>query len=178
MPLLAAVQAAFLFSPEDEPGLEVTLACRRPLAWTMLERLAWLFVLQGSVALIGSGIAARSTGENLGVAIARWLAPLLVLVGIALCLTLITRLPMMSLGLVVILWSGLMLASEQLIKLWPFLWPIGLYLQPDQPDFWLNRIFLILIGLGLIRLAVTHFIRDEERVLLGGRSKSTSASQE
>ena len=58
VPLLAAVQAAFLFSPEDEPGLEVTLACRRPLAWTMLERLTWLLVLQGSVALIGSGIAA------------------------------------------------------------------------------------------------------------------------
>ena len=71
-----------------------------------------------------------------------------------------------------------MLASEQLIRVWPFLWPIGLYLQPDQPDFWLNRIFLILIGLWLIRLAVTYFIRDEERVLLGGRSKSTSASQE
>jgi pimeloyl-ACP methyl ester carboxylesterase len=178
VPLLAAVQAAFLFSPEDEPGLEVTLACRRPLAWMMLERLTWLLALQGSVALIGGAIAAGALGENLGVAIARWLAPLLVLVGIALCLTLITRLPMMSLGLVVILWSGLMLASEQLIKLWPFLWPIGLYLQPDQSDFWLNRILLILIGLGLLRLAVTHFIRDEERLLLGGRGTSTAVRQE
>jgi pimeloyl-ACP methyl ester carboxylesterase len=174
VPLLAAVQAAFLFSPEDEPGLEVTLACRRPLAWTILERLMWLLLAQGSVALIGSSIAVELTGENFGVAIARWLAPLLVLVGIALCLTLMTRLPMMSLGLVVILWSGLMLASEQLIGVWPFLWPIGLYLQPEQPDYWPNRIFLILIGLWLIRLAVTYFIRDEERVLLGGRSKSRS----
>jgi pimeloyl-ACP methyl ester carboxylesterase len=177
VPLLAAVQAAFLFSPEDEPGLEVTLACRRPLAWTMLERLTWLFVLQGSVALIGSSIAARVTGESVGVTLARWLAPLLVLVGIALCLTLMTRLPMMSIGLVVILWSGLMLASEQLVGVWPFLWPIGLYLQPEQPDFWLNRLCLILIGLWLIRLAVTYFIRDEERVLLGGRSQSRSGSR-
>lgn len=174
VPLLAAVQAAFLFSPEDEPGLEVTLACRRPLAWTMLERLVWLFVLQGSVALIGSAVAVGLTGENFVGAVARWLAPLLVLVGIALCLTLMTRQPMMSIGLIVILWSGLMLASEQLIKPWPFLWPIGLYLQPDQPDYWPNRIFLILIGLWLIRLAVTYFIRDEERVLLGGRGKAKS----
>jgi pimeloyl-ACP methyl ester carboxylesterase len=174
VPLLAAVQAAFLFSPEDEPGLEVTLACRRPLAWTMLERLLWLLLAQGSIALIGSSLAAGLTGESLGVVIARWLAPLLVLVGIAVCLTLMTRLPMMSLGLVVILWSGLMLASEQLIRVWPFLWPIGLYLQPEQPDFWLNRLCLTLIGLWLIRLAVTTFIRDEERVLLGGRSKSKS----
>jgi len=174
VPLLAAVQAAFLFSPEDEPGLEVTLACRRPLAWIMLERLVWLFVLQGSVALIGSAIAAGLTGESIGVAIARWLAPLLVLVGIALCLTLMTRQPMMGIGLVVILWSGLMLASEQLIGMWPFLWPIGLYLQPDRPDYWPNRVFLILIGLWFIRLAVTYFIRDEERVLLGGRGKAKS----
>jgi hypothetical protein len=31
---------------------------------------------------------------------------------------------------------------------------------------------LILLGLWLIRLALTYFISDEERVLLGGRSKS------
>jgi hypothetical protein len=172
VPLLAALQAAFLFSPEDEPGLEVTLACRRPLAWTMLERLLWLFVLQGCVGTIGCTVAAGVTGESIGVALTRWIAPLIVLVGIAMCLTLLTRQPMMSIGLIVILWSGLMLASDQLIGPWPFLWPIGLYLQPDQPDYSSNRIFLILIGLWLIRLAVTHFIRDEERVLLGGRGNS------
>ena len=172
VPLLAAVQAAFLFSPEDESALEVTLACRRPLAWTMLERLAWLFVLQGSIALIGSAVATGLTGENLVVAMARWLAPLLVFVGIALCLTLLTRQPAMSIGLLIVVWCGLMLASEQLIKLWPFLWPIGVYLQPDQPDYALNRIFLILLGLWLIRMALTYFIRDDERVLLGGRNKA------
>jgi pimeloyl-ACP methyl ester carboxylesterase len=172
VPLLAAVQAAFLFSPEDEPGLEVTLACWRPLAWTMFERLTWLFVLQGSVALIGSAVAVGVTGESFSEATARWLAPLLVLVGSAMCLTLMTRLPMMSIGLVIILWCGLMLASEQLIGMWPFLWPIGLYLQPEQLDYWPNRIFLILLGLWLIQLATTYFIRDEERVLLGGRSKA------
>ena len=42
VPLLAGVQAAFLFSPEDEPGLEVTLACRRPLAWTTLVTPSWM----------------------------------------------------------------------------------------------------------------------------------------
>jgi hypothetical protein len=103
---------------------------------------------------------------------ARWLAPLLVFVGIALCLTLLTRQPAMSIGLLIVVWCGLMLASEQLIKLWPFLWPIGVYLQPDQPDYALNRIFLILLGLWLIRMALTYFIRDDERVLLGGRNKA------
>ncbi|NTU65903.1 MAG: hypothetical protein HGB05_21480, partial [Chloroflexi bacterium] len=172
VPLLAAVQAAFLFSPEDEPALEVTLASRRPIAWTMLERLAWLFALQGSVALIGSAVAAGMTGESLDVAVIRWLAPLTIFVGLALCLTLLTRQPALSIGLLIVVWCGLMLASEQLIALWPFLWPIGVYLQPDRPDYALNRLFLILLGLWLIRLALTYFIRDEERVLLGSRSKT------
>jgi pimeloyl-ACP methyl ester carboxylesterase len=172
VPLLAAVQAAFLFSPEDEPALEVTLASRRPIAWTMLERLGWLFALQGSVALIGSAVAAGLTGESLIVGVMRWLAPMLIFVGLALCLTLLTRQPAISIGLLIVVWCGLLLGSEQLIKLWPFLWPIGVYLQPDQPVYALNRFFLILLGLWLIRLALTYFIRDEERVLLGGRSKA------
>jgi hypothetical protein len=172
VPLLAAVQAAFLFSPEDEPALEVTLASRRPIAWTMLERLAWLFALQGSVALIGSAAAAGMTGESLDVAVIRWLAPLTIFVGLAVCLTLLTRQPALSIGLLIVVWCGLILASEQLIALWPFLWPIGVYLQPDRPDYALNRLFLILLGLWLIRLALTYFIRDEERVLLGSRSKT------
>jgi pimeloyl-ACP methyl ester carboxylesterase len=172
VPLLAAVQAAFLFSPEDEPALEVTLASRRPIAWTMVERLAWLFALQGSVALIGSVVAAGITGESLDVAVIRWLAPLTIFVGLALCLTLLTRQPAISIGLLIVVWCGLLLGSEQLIKLWPFLWPIGVYLQPDQPVYALNRLFLILVGLWLIRLALTYFIRDEERVLLGSRIKS------
>jgi hypothetical protein len=172
VPLLGAVQAAFLFSPEDDPALEATLAARRPIAWTMLERLAWLFALQGSVALIGSAAAARLTGESLSVAVIHWLAPLLIFVGLAVCLTLLTRQPAMSIGLLIVVWCGLMLASEQLIASWPFLWPIDVYLQPDRPDYALNRLFLILLGLWLIRLALTYFIRDEERVLLSGRIKS------
>ena len=173
VPLLATMQAAFLFSPEDEPALEVTLACRRPIAWTMLERLAWLFALQGGIALIGSAVAAGMTGESLSVAVARWLAPLLIFVGLALCLTLLTRQPAMSIGLVIVIWCGLMLANEQLIASWPFLWPIDVYLQPARSNYALNRVFVILLGLWLMGLALTTFTRDEERVLLGGRRKST-----
>ncbi|CAG0932479.1 Tripeptidyl aminopeptidase [Thermoflexales bacterium] len=172
VPLLAGVHAAFLFSPEDEPGLEVTLACPRPLAWTILERLAWLLALQGGLAVIGSVVMLNVTGETLSVTLSRWIVPLLFFVGLGVCLTLMTRQAVMSVGLITVLWCGLMLASEVLVKQWPFLWPLALYLQPDQPDYGPNRIFLILIGLWLIRLAATYFIRDEERVLLGRRGKS------
>ena len=179
VPLLAGVQAALLFSPEDEPGLEVTLACPRPLAWTILERVAWLVALQGSVALISTAVVGHLTGESVIVGVSRWLGPLLVLTGLGLCLTLMTRQAVPGVGLVMILWSGLMLASDQITKRWPFLWPMSLYLQPDQPDYWLSRVFFALLGLMLIRLAVTHFIRAEERLLLGrGLRQAAGASEE
>jgi hypothetical protein len=178
VPLLAGVHAAFLFSPEDEPGLEVTLACPRPLAWTILERLAWLFALQGSVALIGSVVIAMSHEETFAVILSRWIAPLLVFVGLGLCLTLMTRQAVVSVGLIVVLWCGLMLASDALVRQWPFLWPMGLYLQPAETNYWLNRLFLSLCGLALLRLALTYFIRDDERVLLGSSRRKRSTHQE
>jgi pimeloyl-ACP methyl ester carboxylesterase len=166
-PLIAALHAASIFSPDDEPALEVTLACPRPMAWTLLERVGVLLALHGGVALAGSIVIAGTAGESAAVAIARWLAPMLVLVGLSVCLTLITRQALSSAGMVVLLWFGLSTASETVVTRWPFLWPIGLYLQPDNVDFALNRAFLVLIGLGLFALAATHLLRDEERVLIG-----------
>jgi pimeloyl-ACP methyl ester carboxylesterase len=178
VPLLAGVHAAFLFSPEDEPGLEVTLACSRPLAWTIFERLIWLVVWQGGVALTGSVVIVNTTGETLLVTMARWIAPLLFFVGLGLCLTLMTRQAVMSVGLIVVLWCGLMLASDVLVRQWPFLWPLGLYLQPAETYFWLNRLFLSLCGLALMRLALTYFIRDDERMLLGSVRRKRSIVKE
>jgi hypothetical protein len=167
VPLLAGVQAAFLLSPEDEPGLEVTLACPRPITWTIVERLMWLLALQGGVALIGSAGLAWYTHESVSVMIARWLAPLLLFTGLGLCLTLISRQIIFSVGLTVLLWCGLMLASEYITRSWPWLWPLSVYAQPDLADFWLNRLWVALCGLALMRFAAVNLVRDPERVLLG-----------
>jgi pimeloyl-ACP methyl ester carboxylesterase len=171
VPLLAGIHAAILFSPEDESALEITLASPRPLAWTILERVSLALLLHGGVALAGTFFAISLTHESLIVAIARWLAPLLICMGLGVCLTLIFRQMVMSIGLNILLWFGLLMASETLVNTWPYLWPIGLYLQPDRSDFALNRVWLILIGLGLIALASTNLIRDHERLLIG-KSKS------
>ena len=167
VPLLAGVQAAFLFSPEDESDLEVTLACPRPITWTIAERLVWLLALQGGVALIGSVALMAQTGESVSIVSARWLSPLLFFVGLGLCLTLISRQIIFSVGLTVLLWCGLMLASEYITRMWPWLWPLSVYAQPDLADFWLNRVWVTLCGLALMRFAAVNLVRDPERVLLG-----------
>lgn len=173
VPLLAGVQAAFLFSPEDEPGLEVTLACPRPITWTIVERLLWLLALQGGVALIGSVGQSVHSPESVTVIMARWLAPLLFFTGLGLCLTLISHQIIFSVGLTALLWCGLMLAGDYITGTWPWLWPISAYAQPDLADFWLNRIWVALCGLALMRFAAVNLARDPERVLLGTRLKKT-----
>jgi hypothetical protein len=173
VPLLAGVQAAFLFSPEDEPGLEVTLAAPRPITWTIMERVLWLLLLQGGVALIGSVGVAMTNGESMSVTLARWLAPLLFFTGLGLSLTLISRQIIFSVGLTALLWCGLMLAGEYITRLWPWLWPLSAYAQPDLADFWLNRVWVALCGLALLRFAAVNLVREPERVLLGSRLKKT-----
>jgi hypothetical protein len=54
VPLVIGLQVAFLFSPEDEPGLEVLATAARPLAWIPLERVLLLFLELGSVAIVAS----------------------------------------------------------------------------------------------------------------------------
>lgn len=167
VPLFAGLQAAALFSPEDEPALEVTLACPRPLAWTILERLAALLGVQGGLALVGSLLINVPLGEAVGVAVLRWLPAMVCLAGVALCLTLNSRQAVFSAGATVLVWFGFAWGGDRLVEVWPVLWPLHLFLQPEHPFFWLNRGVLTLLGLNLLAFAVTYLIRDEERLLFG-----------
>jgi hypothetical protein len=169
LPLIAGVQAAFLLSPEDEPALEVSLACPRPFASIMLERLGVLLASQGSVALIGSVLIAPAVGESIGIAVVRWLAPLLFFAGLGVWLTIVSRQAVFSVGLIMLLWFGFNIVSESLIARWPALWPISVFLQPDHVDYALNRAFIALIGLALLAWTTTALNGDSERVLLGQR---------
>jgi hypothetical protein len=174
VPLAAAMQAAFLFSPDDEPGLEVLLACPRPLPWTVLERLAVLLAWQGAAALAGSLAASALLGTPVLEGVARWLPPLLVLTGIALAVTLSTRQPLFSVALTLLLWFGMISNSGPgggLLARWPYLWPLHVYLDSTHGYYWLNRAAQTLLGLNLVVLAAAYLLRDEERVLLGGRPR-------
>ncbi|MCC7358026.1 MAG: hypothetical protein IT317_01015 [Anaerolineales bacterium] len=172
VPLLAAGHAAFLFSPEDEPALELTLTLPRPLTWLLAERLALLLGGYGALALAGSLLAAGLSGEALEVGLLRWSAPLVFLTAVALCVTLIGRQAALSVGVVGLLWFGLIYAGEGLVARWPFTWPLHLYLQPGAAHYALNRAWLVLGGAGLLLLALTYLVRDPERLLLGGRGAS------
>jgi hypothetical protein len=170
-PLIAALQAAFVFSPEDEAALEVMLACPRSIVWVLLERLAMLLMLFTGVALAWSAVSLGLNGDNnVLLAIVRWLSPMVFLIGISLVSTLIARQPALGLVMTIVTWFGMNIVGDALLDQFPWLWPLHAYLQPEalKLTYALNRIALIAIGAGLIGMAI-HQLRDEEHVLLGSQ---------
>lgn len=176
VPIAAAMQAAFLFSPEDEPALEVLMASPRPLAWTVLERFLVLLLVQGGAALGASGLLALAWRGSLVLIVAQWLPPLLCLSGLALFITLATRRAMMSLLSVGLLWAAFVALGDVLVVRWPFLWPLHLYLEPGEFGYTLNRLLLGLAGVNGV-VASLWLLRDEERLLLGERRARRHSGQ-
>jgi len=168
VPLAVGLQAAFLLSPEDEPPLELLLACPRPLARTLWERWAVMMVMQGGVALAGTFVSLVLLGdEGLALAVARWLAPCAWIGGVALFTTQLTRQGVFGALLATLIWGGMLFGGDALLSRWPFLWPLHVYLQPEglaPAVYALNRAGLTLAGLALAALAA-YLTRDEERVL-------------
>ena len=170
-PLIAALQAAFLFSPEDEPALEVMLACPRPIKWVLLERLALLFIVFSGVSTAWSVVSLGLNGDNnVLLAVVRWLSPMVFLIGISIVSTLIARQPALGLVMTIVMWFGMNIVGDGLLNQFPWLWPVHAFLQPEtlKLTYVLNRVALIMIGIGLIAMAI-HQLRDEEHVLLGSQ---------
>jgi hypothetical protein len=177
-----------LLSPDDEPGIEVLLACPRRISWVLLERLAFVLGSQTLIALVGVVVSMSMTGErDILVEIARWLPPALFFSGVAVYTTLTSRQPAFSVAITGILWfvfsfvGGVLLPGTPtfwpLNLIQPFIWPVHVYLQPQDlsvSDWWLNRAVVAVVGIGLIVLAVRQ-LRDEERVLLGGAKAKKQA---
>lgn len=171
VPLMVGLQAAFLFSPEDEPGLELLATAGRPLAWLPLERLLLLLMQLGGIAIVTSLIAAvlfpaAGVEMNLWHLTGRWLLPALVLGSLALCGTLISRQGVVGAVWVVIVWWAMLFPADGLLAERPAFWPLHLYLQPGQPHYVANRLLWLAAGIGLLLLALRQ-LGDLERLLAG-----------
>jgi hypothetical protein len=175
VPLIAALHAAYLFSPEEEPVLELTLAAPRPLAWTVGERLALLLGGHGAIAFLAGSAVAQLEGLSWASSLVRWLAPFLLLTALSVSLTLVRRQAVLSVGFIILLWFGMLWGGDAMLARWPFLWPLHIFLQPGHPHSALNRAVIILAGLNLLALCASHLLRDEERLLLGERASANSA---
>ncbi len=182
--LAAGVMAAYLFSPEDEPALEVLLAAPRPLAWLVLERLAAMALVLGGVGLAGTcATLALTPIEDVALFIVQWAVPMVFFAGVGVFTTIASRQIVFGIALTLVVWFGMVFAGDAmrpgvtldmpiLREIQPYLWPFYPFLAPGAAlpgDYALNRIVVTLVGLALVAYAVRK-LRDEERVLLGATS--------
>lgn len=172
LPLAVGVHAALVFAQDDDPTLEAALTFPRPLIWTVLERLALVFALQLSVGLLGTALTYAKTGaglDTLPTFLAGWIVPSIFFAGLGIFMTLVSRQSIMGVCMAVILWFGTRFVFDLGMFTFPFLWPAHVFLQPHTfGDFWINRAFIALAGLGMLYLGARQ-LEVEERVLLGGR---------
>ncbi len=169
LPLVAAIQATRLFSPEDEPGLELLLATPRSPAWMLLERWLALLAVYAAAGLLGSLFLVYASPESWPTAISRWLPVLLGLSGLAVYITLAGRRSTFGLTGVCLAWFAATLFGDFIVARWPVAWLLHLYLPPSNADYTLNRLFLTGLGLSLAGLAITRLLGHTEWLLLGRR---------
>ena len=184
LPLATAVQAAMIFSPDEEPGLEIQLALPRPLSWLVLERLAVILLMQMLVALVASAlIVALEPGMNIAVLLVGWIPSALFLSGLALQATLSARIVAAGIAAAGTLWFAFLLLGDLFLPggswsfplniLQPFLWPLNVHARPEHlslGDYWLNRLFLFAAGIGFLMMVVRR-VNDTEAILLNVSQK-------
>lgn len=181
LPLVGAIQASFLFAPDDEYALEVLLASPRPAQWLILERVAAFLMMQGAVGLSASAVVATLPGgENLASQLVRWLPPFLALSGLSAAVSFMFRHSSYGVLVAILLYIATLLGGDALIvyaletqlgltpptvlsHAWvihPFL-PRGVL---SDSHFLVNRLVLTVGGLGLFGL-MARWIRNTERTL-------------
>ncbi|NDJ63056.1 MAG: hypothetical protein GYB67_18195, partial [Chloroflexi bacterium] len=173
-PLLIGIHAALLFAPDDEPALELLLAAPRPLIWLLIERLAVLFLLHLPIVIAG-WLLLVINHPNLYFAVdpLRWIAPTILLTGVALYITQLNRRSSFGVLVVIAVYGPMLFGGDLLVTEYPFLWPVHLFLWPgfETPDLLItdalylaNRLIISLIGLGLLAVVLQR-LRDTEKVL-------------
>ena len=168
VPLLFAVQVAFLLGPDNEPALELLLSYPKPLTRQFLERLWLVAGMHLAVALTATLVFTTAWhAENLELALIRWLAAGIALGGVAIFTTQVTRQGVFGTLLATLLWAASLYGGDGILKVWKWFWPFHVYLQPEKFGlgiYLLNRLALVGIGLGLFLLAM-KFLGDEDRLL-------------
>lgn len=184
IPLMMAVHAGLIFSPDDEPALETILVCPRPVIWLLLERLAVIGLAQTGVALIGIALSLYYVpDQDIAVMVVRWIPAAFLLTGVAVYTTIRSRVAAFGATVVGLVWFMFAFFGHTLLPggttfwplnyLLPFIWIFNPYLEPislTMGDYWLNRLCVLLVGANLI-LAALYLMRNEESLLLGSRRK-------
>lgn len=192
VPLLMALLVATVFAPTDEPALEIQLSLPRPSPFILFERIIAVLLSTILVAAVGIMLTlARQSDVNVLSLVIGWIPPALFLSGIGLYVTLRTQVLAFGVVLTGFLWfifgavgsllvPGINLGSALNLP-HSFLWVfhVNASLADFAPqDFWLNRLFLTVVGTGFMVLSARMMNRTETLLLSGGGSRRKEVKTE
>jgi hypothetical protein len=106
LPLIAAAGVAFLYGPENDPGLEMTLATPTSARLVLLSRFSLLFAFDAALALLGTLALSFARGESPWELALAWLGPMALLSTVSLALCLFTGPAVAALGAAVAWLAG------------------------------------------------------------------------
>jgi Putative zinc-finger len=103
LPLIAAAGMAFLYGPDNDPGLELALATPTSARSVLFARFALLFGYDTALALLGTLVLTMLNGGGFWSLAAVWLGPMALLSSLSLALSLVFG-PLAALGASAVLW--------------------------------------------------------------------------
>jgi Putative zinc-finger len=106
LPVIAAAGVAFLYGPENDPGLEITLATPTSARVVLLSRFGLLFAFDVALALLGTLALTLLHGERLSGGALAWLGPMALLSTASLAVALFTGPAVAALGAAVAWLAG------------------------------------------------------------------------
>lgn len=154
-PLVAAMGVAFIYGPDNDPGLELSLATPTPPQLVLAARLALVYGFDLALAVLATLVLAVPGGSALVPLISLWLGPMLFLSALTLVLSLlwgsalavIAAMGLWLLRLIVALDSGRSL-------------DLGVFSELGE-TFWQRTPLLIALTALLLLLAFFHAPRQE-----------------
>ncbi len=131
-----------------------------------------MLIIHAIIGGLGTLLAsAMSSHTDAGALLISWLPAALLTSGVGLRVTIGTRQIVFGASAAVAVIGALGMFGEPMVRAYPFMWPFALYLPASAVDFPLNRIFLALIGIGLVITAADR-LRDSEYILAGALRKA------
>ncbi|RMG87806.1 MAG: hypothetical protein D6712_05015 [Chloroflexi bacterium] len=170
----AGFHSAILFSPDDDPTVELLLTMPYALSTLIFVRFVLLVSLYVLLGIISHSVLALINGAeiNFVYGVLMWLPGTLLLASLGLFVTLVTRQIVFGVGLVILIWVAFWQYGTLIFVSAPYLYSIHLFLPElgtsGQALMIINRLTVLALAFFLLMWSVTLLTREE--YIMTGRS--------
>ncbi|GAB1421059.1 hypothetical protein MASR2M15_11950 [Anaerolineales bacterium] len=162
--LFAGLHSALLFSPDDEPIIELLLSFPYALSKLIAGRFLIMLIIYLLLGLISQLLILPQLTITFLEALSLWIPELILFSAIGLLITIMTRKSIFGVGMVLILWAAFFLNGSAILGNAPYLYniyffPLDIWPQPEL--FFINRLTVFLLGSFCFTWALSFLSREE-----------------